>query len=73
MLSWAKAMGEFGATITVAGTMALRTETLPIGIYMHLSSADIKGTVALILVLLVIGLTALYAAHFLLGERRART
>jgi molybdate transport system permease protein len=72
VLSWAKAMGEFGATITVAGTMAMRTETLPIGIYMHLSSADIKGTVALILVLLVIGLTALFAAKLLFGERRAR-
>jgi molybdate transport system permease protein len=73
VLSWAKAMGEFGATITVAGTMAMRTETLPIGIYMRLSSADIKGTVALILVLLVIGLTALFAAKLLFGERRART
>jgi molybdate transport system permease protein len=73
VLSWAKAMGEFGATITVAGTMAMRTETLPIGIYMHLSSADIEGTVALILVLLAIGLGALYAAKFLFRERRADT
>jgi molybdate transport system permease protein len=71
ILSWAKAMGEFGATITVAGTMAMRTETLPIGIYMQLSSADIEGTVALILVLLAIGLGALYLAKFLFRERRA--
>jgi len=73
VLSWAKAMGEFGATITVAGTMAMRTETLPVGIYMRLASADIKGTVALILVLLAIGLSALYVAKFLFRERGART
>jgi molybdate transport system permease protein len=70
VLSWAKALGEFGATITVAGTMAMRTETLPISIYMHLSVADIEGTAALILVLLAVGLTALLAARFLLRERR---
>jgi molybdate transport system permease protein len=49
------------------------TETLPIGSYMHLASADIEGTVALILVLLAIGLGALYAAKFLFRERRADT
>ena len=57
VLTWAKALGEFGATIMVAGTMAMRTETLPMAIYMRLSSADIEGTVALILVLLAIGLS----------------
>ncbi|ROQ89836.1 ABC transporter permease [Desulfosoma caldarium] len=60
VLSWAKAMGEFGATITVAGTMAMRTETLPVAIYMRLSTADIEGTVALILLLLFIGLGSLF-------------
>jgi len=73
VLAWAKALGEFGATIMVAGTMALRTETLPVAIYMRLSSADIEGTVALILVLLAIGLAALYVAKFLFRERRARS
>ncbi len=59
VLAWAKAIGEFGATIMVAGTMAFRTETLPVAIFMRLSSADIEGTVALIIVLLMaIGLGA---------------
>lgn len=65
VLSWAKAMGEFGATITVAGTMAMRTETLPIAIYLRLSSADIEGTVALIVLLLLIGLGALFLARWI--------
>lgn len=68
ILSWAKALGEFGATIMVAGTMAMRTETLPVAIYLRLASADIEGTVALILVLVCLGLAALYAARRLLGR-----
>ena len=69
ILAWAKAMGEFGATLMVAGTMAMRTETLPIAIFMRLASADIEGTVALIVVLVTIGLTALHTARRLLQGR----
>jgi molybdate transport system permease protein len=64
VLAWAKAMGEFGATITVAGTMAMRTETLPVAIYMRLSSADIEGTVALIVLLITIGLGSLFLVRW---------
>lgn len=67
ILTWAKALGEFGATLMVAGSMAMRTETLPIAIFMRLSSADIEATVALILILVVIGLTALLLARRLLA------
>jgi len=65
VLSWAKALGEFGATITIAGSMAMKTETLPIAIFMRLSSAEIEGTVVLILVLVSIGLSILYVVRFL--------
>ncbi|WP_284155463.1 molybdate ABC transporter permease subunit [Sulfuricystis multivorans] len=72
ILTWAKALGEFGATLMVAGSMAMRTETLPIAIFMRLSNADIEGTVALILILVTIGLTALFVARRLLaGGARA--
>ncbi|MBN2319981.1 MAG: ABC transporter permease [Acidobacteria bacterium] len=71
ILSWAKAMGEFGATIMVAGTMAMRTETLPIAIYMRLATADIGGTVVLIVCLLLFGLGALYGVR-LISSRLAK-
>ncbi|MFN3605499.1 MAG: ABC transporter permease [Leptonema sp. (in: bacteria)] len=51
VLIWAKSLGEFGATITIAGSMAMRSETLPIAIFTKLTSADIYGTVILIFVL----------------------
>lgn len=69
ILSWAKAMGEFGATITVAGTMAMKTETLPIAIFMRLSSADIRGAAGLILILLLTGLGALIVVRNLAGGK----
>lgn len=63
ILTWAKAIGEFGATITVAGSMAMKTETLPIAIFMKLSMADIKSTVVLILILFVISMLMLTLAR----------
>jgi len=65
ILTWAKALGEFGATILVAGSMQQRTETLPIAIFLRLSSAEIEATVVLILLLLLIGLCTLYAVRVL--------
>lgn len=65
ILSWAKALGEFGATITIAGSMAMKTETLPIAIFMRLSSAEIEGTVILIMILVSIGLGILYVVRLL--------
>jgi len=65
ILTWAKAIGEFGATITVAGTMAMRTETMPVAIYMRLAISDIEGAVVSICILLFIGLIVLYAARLI--------
>jgi molybdate transport system permease protein len=68
-LTWAKALGEFGATITIGGSMAFRTETLPVAIFMKLSTADIEGTVALILLLTSVGLALLFAVRLFSQER----
>jgi molybdate transport system permease protein len=69
ILTWAKAIGEFGATITVAGSMAMKTETLPIAIFMRLASADIEGTAVLVLILVGLGLCLLYGVRVLTGRQ----
>jgi molybdate transport system permease protein len=61
ILSWAKALGEFGATVTLAGAMPGKTETLPIAIFTAMSSADIEKAVVLILILALFGMCTLYA------------
>lgn len=68
ILTWAKALGEFGATITIAGSMSMKTETIPVAIFMRLASADIEGTVVLVLILIGIGLGILYGVRLLTGR-----
>lgn len=69
ILTWAKAIGEFGATITLAGAMAMKTETLPTAIFMSLSTADIKGTVVIILILFLISMMVLSFARYFLNKK----
>lgn len=56
ILTFAKCMGEFGATVTLAGTMPGRTETLPVSIHLRIQSFDLPGAAALILLLIALGL-----------------
>lgn len=69
ILTWAKALGEFGATITIAGSMSMRTETIPVAIFMRLASADIEGTAVLVLILIVMGLGVLYGVRLFAGRQ----
>ncbi len=68
ILSWAKAVGEFGATVTLAGAMPGKTETMPIAIFTALASANIEKAVVLVLILVVLGLVMLYGVR-LTGRR----
>lgn len=57
-LTWARALGEFGATITFAGNLPGRTQTLPLAMYVALET-DRDAAVALSLVLVAISLVVL--------------
>jgi molybdate transport system permease protein len=58
LLCWARALGEFGATITFAGNFPGRTQTLPLAVYLALESRPEAGIV-LSLVLLAVSLAVL--------------
>lgn len=60
LLTWARALGEFGATITFAGNLQGRTQTLPLAVYVALES-DRDAAVAISLVMVLIALTVLVA------------
>ena len=62
-MSWARALGEFGATITFAGSLAGRTETMPLAVYGALQS-DLDGAVALSVLLLVLSFAVLLGLRF---------
>ncbi len=50
VLTWARALGEFGATITFAGNLQGRTQTLPLAVFVALES-DRDAAVALSLIM----------------------
>lgn len=58
VLCWARALGEFGATITFAGNFPGRTQTMPIAVYLALER-DPKAAIALSLVLLAVSISVL--------------
>lgn len=58
VLCWARALGEFGATITFAGSFPGRTETMPIAVYYALEN-DPDAAIALSLVLLLVSVVVL--------------
>jgi molybdate transport system permease protein len=58
VLCWARALGEFGATITFAGTFPGTTRTMPVEVYLALQR-DPSAAIALSLVLLLVSLVVL--------------
>ena len=60
VLTWARAFGEFGATITFAGNLQGRTQTLPLAVFVALES-DRGVAVAISLLMVVVSLIVLVA------------
>ena len=59
-LAWARALGEFGATITFAGSFPGRTQTAPLAVY-YLLESDPQAAISLSLVMLLISVVILGA------------
>lgn len=60
VLTWARAFGEFGATITFAGNLQGRTQTMPLAVFVALESQR-DTAVAISLVMVVVSLVVLIA------------
>jgi molybdate transport system permease protein len=57
-LTWARALGEFGATILFAGNLQGETQTMPLAIFVELQT-NLGGAIALSLVLLAVSVVVL--------------
>ena len=69
-LTWARALGEFGATITFAGNFEGRTQTIPLAVFLALETNP-PAAIALSLVLLAVSVTvlAVVGSRVLAGRR----
>jgi molybdate transport system permease protein len=60
VLCWARALGEFGATITFAGNFPGVTQTMPLAVYLALET-DLQSAIVLSLIMLTVSVTILAA------------
>ncbi|TAK00691.1 MAG: molybdate ABC transporter permease subunit [Chloroflexota bacterium] len=67
VMSWARSLGEFGATILFAGNVAGRTQTLPLVVYGEFGGGDLDAAIAAATVLVLAALGVLVAVR--LGRR----
>ena len=73
-LSWARALGEFGATLMFAGNLTGRTQTLPLAIYTALET-DLRPAKALsvLMVAVALGVLLLVGRGTVMEAVRARS
>ncbi len=65
ILAWARALGEFGATLMVAGATRFKTATLPISVYLNISSGELGLALACSWLLLLSGLLLLLSLKWI--------
>ena len=63
VMTWARALGEFGATIMFAGNVEGRTQTLPLVVYSEFQSGDLDASIAAAAILVVAAFGVLVAVR----------
>ena len=69
LLGFARGLGEFGATIVVAGNIPGRTQTVPLALFNRIETGDDAAAVRLIAVSLILAFGALILHHRLVHRR----
>jgi molybdate transport system permease protein len=64
VMSWARSLGEFGATIMFAGNVEGRTQTLPLVVYSEFQGGDLDGSIAAAAILVLAAFGVLVAVRF---------
>ncbi|RJP93515.1 MAG: molybdate ABC transporter permease subunit [Desulfobacteraceae bacterium] len=73
MLAFARAMGEFGATLMIAGNLPGKTQTLSIAVYQAVQAGDDSLANTLVLIISCVSLFILYTSGKILNGRQAWT
>jgi molybdate transport system permease protein len=60
VITWSKGMGEFGAVLMLAGATRMKTETLPIALYLNMASGELDLAIAAATILIIISAATLY-------------
>lgn len=68
VLCWARALGEFGATIIFAGNYPGRTQTMPLAVYLGFE-IDLNQAITLGVILLILSFSILLAVRAILRDQ----
>lgn len=71
VLAWARALGEFGATLMFAGNLRGATQTLPLAVF-EVSQTDPRGSLLVALLLVIVSVAVIVALRGRFLEGRAR-
>lgn len=72
VISWSRAIGEFGCSLMVAGATRMVTETLPVSLYLNMSIGDLKMAMASATWLILISIISLFIFE-MVGVRQMST
>src|SRR5262249_59320213 len=67
VMTWARALGEFGATIMFAGNFVGRTQTMPLAVYQSMES-DLNVSLVLATILVIASFAVLFVFRTLVGR-----
>ncbi len=64
VMTWSRALGEFGAVAMIAGSTRMKTEIIPTSIYLNMSTGDIDIAIGIAVILIFISLTCLMLLRY---------
>lgn len=68
-IAWARSLGEFGPILVFAGSTRMRTEVLPTSVYLEMQAGNLKGMLAVAIIMVAAAATVLVVAR-LFGMQR---
>lgn len=64
VLSFARALGEFGATLMMAGNIPGKTQTIPIAIFFSVEGGDMKTAMYWVLIIFLLSLAVIFSTNY---------
>ena len=74
LLSFARALGEFGATLMIAGDIPNRTQTIPVAIYFAAEDGNMNEALIWVIIIVIISMIVIFSMNiwFQKGTKKAR-
>lgn len=72
VMTWARALGEFGAVIMFAGSTRMKTEILPTAIYLNMATGDLDSVLGISVILILVSVICTIVMQILMSKAQKR-